>query len=256
MKSWLRTWQTYIGQAADAEVHRERIERLITYSAEQEDGVLSSLGKDKFFFQAWIKYAENVSDTEDVLDFMLDKQIGVDFASAYIKVAEYAEHRVRDLRKADAILRRGLSHLGAKEQLGKELARLEADYSKFGRRINSDHTQAVRNVLRRQITYRDHYIENGTSRRYDDQRAVKKNNEKVLDRLPSEPQTFTENQKFIGGVPIYVDADVRDQVIPKGKQQVEKLFTELGRLYKHEPAESENFYVSEVQRVRQEEQRN
>lgn len=30
--------------------------------------------------------------------------------------------------------------------------------------------------------------------------------------------SFTENQKFIGGTPIYVDPDVRDQVIPRGKQ--------------------------------------
>lgn len=46
---------------------------MVSFSAEQDDNVLRILGKDKFFYQAWLKYAHFVSDTGDVLDFMLEK---------------------------------------------------------------------------------------------------------------------------------------------------------------------------------------
>ena len=50
-----------------------RISRMVTYCSELEDCVLKALGKDKFFYQAWIKYAKSVADTEDVFDYMLEK---------------------------------------------------------------------------------------------------------------------------------------------------------------------------------------
>ena len=62
---------------------------------------------------------------------------------------------------------------------------------------------------------------------------------------------FTENQKIIGGVPIYVDLDCRDKVIPVAKQQVEKLVAEVKRLDKYVPSSGDNFYVEEVKKARE-----
>ena len=128
MKAWLKTWRVYIGQANSAQDHQERIAKLVTYAAEQEDSVIKSLGSDKFFCQAWIKYADDVADTEDVFDYMLDKQIGANFASTYIRVADYAENKVKDLRKAERTLRKGLTHLASAEHLGRELSKVERAY--------------------------------------------------------------------------------------------------------------------------------
>ena len=49
-------------------------------------------------------------------------------------------------------------------------------------------------------------------RRRQDYKVLQKENEKELDRyqLEQNKKTYTYNQKFIGGVPIYVDSDVRD----------------------------------------------
>lgn len=88
--------------------------------------MLLSLGKDKFFYQAWFKYAESVSDTGDVLEYMASKGIGADFASSYEKVAAYFENKQKDMGKAEALLRRGLGHLATTE--GLELKKLQRAY--------------------------------------------------------------------------------------------------------------------------------
>lgn len=88
--------------------------------------MLLALGKDKFFYQAWVKYAKSVSDTEDVFDYMLEKKIGADFASCYMAISSYIEQKAKDLRKAELVLRNGIDHLGSQDRLSKELARLVA----------------------------------------------------------------------------------------------------------------------------------
>ena len=57
---------------------------------------------------------------------------------------------------------------------------------------------------------------------------------------------FSETHKFIGGVPIFVDSDVRDEVIPKATQQVEKLMTGVKRIDRYAPSDSTNKYVESV----------
>ena len=52
-------------------------------------------------------------------------------------------------------------------------------------------------------------------------------------------------------MPVYVDPDIRDEVIPKGKQQVESLFIDLKRLDKYLPVKKKNFYVQEVEQARE-----
>lgn len=54
-------------------------------------------------------------------------------------------------------------------------------------------------------------------------------------------------------MPIYVDKDVRDKVIPSGKRQVEKLFTAVKRLDKYLPVGEKNVFVEEVKQTRNEE---
>ena len=113
--AFLKTYKLYIRQAETDNEHKERISRMVCFCAEKSDSVLQSLGKDKFFFQAWLKYARSVADKEDVLDYMLEKHIGADFADLYNTVAVYAEDKMKDLRKADAVLRQGLSYLSSQE---------------------------------------------------------------------------------------------------------------------------------------------
>ena len=65
-----------------------------------------------------------MSDCEDVLDYILEKKIGCNFASSYIKIAEYKETKVKDLRKAEETIRTGLNYLSQSEKLSKEYKRL------------------------------------------------------------------------------------------------------------------------------------
>ena len=77
-----------------------------------------------------------MADKEDVLDYMLEKQIGANFADLYGAVAGYAESKMKDLRKADAVLRKGLSYLSSKERLlGEQFRKLELIYEKFEKRV-------------------------------------------------------------------------------------------------------------------------
>lgn len=50
----------------------------------------------------------------------------------------------------------------------------------------------------------------------------------------SDDDEFTGNQIKLGGIPIYVDKEVRDQVIPKPKQIIEKIFKNLSKIDKYE----------------------
>ena len=53
----------------------------------------------------------SVSDCEDVLDYILEKKIGSEFASSYTNIAEYIETKVKDMRKAEETIRTGLNYL-------------------------------------------------------------------------------------------------------------------------------------------------
>ena len=152
---------------------------MVTYCAELEDFALSALGKDKFFYQAWLKYAKSVSDTEDVFDYMLEKKIGADFASVYITISTYIEEKAKDLRKAELTLRNGITHLASKDELKKELARVEREYANFEKRVHHDHTKKVRKVLIQKVDKIDHK----NRRNHLDYKALQKQNERELDRL-------------------------------------------------------------------------
>ena len=89
---------------------------------------------------------------------MLEKQIGADFASTYIRVADYAEYKVKDLRKAERTLRNGVTHMAASAEFRKELSKVERAYSSFEKRIYPDHTHKVRQVLRKHVDRRDDYV--------------------------------------------------------------------------------------------------
>ena len=65
-----------------------------------------------------------MSDCEDVLDYILEKKIGCNFASSYIKISEYKETKVKDLRKGEETIRTGLNYLSQSEKLSKEYKRL------------------------------------------------------------------------------------------------------------------------------------
>lgn len=176
-----------------------------------------------------------MADKEDVLDYIVEQKIGANFASTYSHVAKYIEQGQKDLKKAEKTLRMGITYLASKEEFLSELRRLERDYESFERRVSSDHVKLVTKVMRRHFRDKDLYAREGSQRRHEEYKALQKTNKKVLDRCEERPDTFTETQKVIGGVPIYVDKDVRDEVIPKGKQQVEKLYSELKRLDRYAP---------------------
>lgn len=60
----------------------------------------------------------------------------------------------------------------------------------------------------------------------------------------SEDDEFTGNQIKLGGIPIYVDKEVRDQVIPRAKQIVEKIFKHLAKIDKYETVINYDFNKS------------
>jgi len=111
-----------------------------------------------------------------VLDYMLEKQIGLDFASTYIKVADYAENKVKDLRKAERTLRKGVTHLASSEQLDKELAKVERAYLSFEKRVYSEHTSQVCQVLRRHRARREKYVAEKQSRPFEEYTSIQKEN--------------------------------------------------------------------------------
>ena len=49
---------------------------------------------------------------------------------------------MKDLPKAEAILRRGIDHLGSRESLGLELKKLERIYSDFEKRVAAEAERA------------------------------------------------------------------------------------------------------------------
>ena len=109
------------------------------------------------------------------------------------------------------------------------------------------HTHKVQKAVRqmRRVT-------NGRSRSRKQVAELQKENQRVLSRkVTHHNEVFTENQKVIGGVPIYVDVDCRDAVIPRGKQMVERLMTEVNKLDLYAPNDAPNFYVQEVKQARQ-----
>lgn len=54
--------------------------------------------------------------------------------------------------------------------------------------------------------------------------AVRLKNDKIYD---NKRQSYTRNQIICGGIPIYVDENVRDKVIPVGTQKVETFYDVL-----------------------------
>ena len=71
---------------------------------------------------------------------MLEKKIGADFASVFEKTSSYFELKLKDLRKADLVLRRGIEHMASQEGLALELKRLRRAYAAFEKRVKSDVT--------------------------------------------------------------------------------------------------------------------
>ena len=199
-KTFIRLYRKYIGQAQDAAEHRERISRMVTFCAEKDDSVLMTLGKDKFFFQAWLKYAESVSDTGDVLEYMAQKGIGADFASSYEKIAKYFETNQKDLIKAEAHLRQGINHLRSDKAFALELKKLQRVQSEFEKRAKKEADQVRRVIHDCRRNNRQYQLMQGLKER-------QLETQQLLRRDPAfEPKReYTENQKIIGGVPIYVD---------------------------------------------------
>ena len=120
MDNVLKTWRTFIGQAESSEVHFHRIERLVKCYAEC-DSVLKTFGKDKFFYKAWLKYAEKTQDTDKIYDFMLEKEIGTNHSSLYLHIAKYFETKVKDLKRADKVFRKGIDYL-SRHEMHKQLS--------------------------------------------------------------------------------------------------------------------------------------
>ena len=80
----------------------------------------------------------------------------------------------------------------------------------------------------------------------EEQKEVAKENEQFLDGdISISRKSFTQNQIILGGVPIYVDIDVRDKVIPEGTHRVEQLFQGLKEIDKYEsiPNSRDNIVV-------------
>ena len=184
---------------------------------------------------------------------MLEKQIGANFADLYGAVAGYAESKMKDLRKADAVLRKGLSYLSSKERLlGEQFRKLELIYEKFEKRVE----EQTDRVHRETIQFSKQYPK--ISKRHSVVEYLQKENERFLDRGGhglGQEKDFTETQKFIGGVPIYVDKDVRNKVIPRAKQKVESLMAEVKKIDRFVPLDATNFYVNGVKEARLDEAR-
>ena len=119
---------------------------MVTFCAEKDDSIIRALGRDKFFYQAWYKYAESVSDTGDVLEYMAKKGIGADFASSYEKIARYFEINQKDLIKAEALLRQGINHLQSNEAYALELKKLQQICRDFVKRTKEEAAK-VRRVI-------------------------------------------------------------------------------------------------------------
>ena len=165
---------------------------MVTYTSDMDDLVLETLGKDKFFYQAWMKYAQGVADTEDVYDFIVDKRIGADYASTYIKIAEYVEKKVHDLSKAESLLRKGKDYFIKQESQSMELVKIEKAYEDFGRRVRDNHTQKVTRMVRNITSEKDAIRPRQT---YLQIEQTQKETEKLLlrDELLSRKDTFTQN---------------------------------------------------------------
>ena len=102
-------------------------------------------------------------------------------------------------------------------------------YDKFAKRVSEVYTVGIKPVLsslkmqskgfnQRFCTFKV----TDPLRPYEERKEVARTNEQFLDgEKLSQKKSFTKNQIFLGGVPVYVDPELRDKVIPKGTQKVE-----------------------------------
>ena len=128
----------------------------------------------------------------------------------------------------------------------KELDTLNHYYSRFSERmtqkIDNDVAPRVKESRKRGANLRLRYQVD----------IIKKRNEKVY---ANQRRSYTKNQVFLGGVPIYVDDEYRDAVIPQATQQVETFYDSLRKIDAYETLDSdqeENFFVKQLQSKRRE----
>ena len=112
----------------------------------ESDETLALFARNKFFTQAWLKYAQHVGDIEDVFEFILVKQIGFSYCSTHKTIADYFE-KLHDYRKADKIYREGLSFLSKNDDFSTESRNLNYHYDKFAKRVSEEFTHGIKPLL-------------------------------------------------------------------------------------------------------------
>jgi iron-sulfur cluster repair protein YtfE (RIC family) len=175
-----------------------------------------------------------VRQPEEIFEVMLESRIGDCFAKTYDTIARHFEVELRDYRRADKIYRMGKERLlGIAEeavpqqtnQARKELGIVENLYERFCDRMNRRIEEVNKEVQK---------IEKKTEKRVREREEVLKLAEETEKVLANKRSSYMKGEQIvIGGIPIYVDEQFRQEVIPKGIPVVEQFYrqvtTELNR---------------------------
>ncbi|TNV73154.1 hypothetical protein FGO68_gene3763 [Halteria grandinella] len=212
---------------------------------------------------------------------MLSNGVGACFAKTYSKVADYYEKELLDYRKADKVYRMGLDKLaslskkagGGREselsfncnpdsrrtstvRVEKELTSLQSLYERYCdrmmKRVEQEALTEI-NELRRNSLYTVRLTQ-------EEIHSVRHANEQVY---ANKRYSYTKNQIILGGVPIYVDEEFRDEVIPQGTQTVEVFYDVLKEIDCFEAKKrksgggrvsggNENYFVKKLKNRREE----
>eukprot|EP00347_Sterkiella_histriomuscorum_P019886 403339935 len=213
-------WRIYINQQGKfgSTAHFLAIEKLVQAFQDQEQ-----FFSNRFYTEVWIKYAQKVKNPQDVYETMLHLKIGACFNSTYEKIANYFEFEALDYRRADKIYRVGLQELIAlgEEKGDQQLQNLQMKYRIFTERMKTRVEAEVGSEIKQIKSSKWTYREKSKAQ------LIRKNHEKIY---ANSRRSYTKNQIILGGVPIYVDDEFREEVIPSGTREVEKFYDHLSFL--------------------------
>ncbi len=148
-------------------------------------------------------------------------------------MSKYFEFDLFDYKKADKVFRVGQQHL---EDIDKESQNISSLYYRFSMRMN----ERIKNDIAPRITK----LERGEyqPRAQADGERIKNRHEQVY---RNSRKSYTKNQIWLGGIPIYVDPEFRDDVIPEATVRVECFYDCLKVLdgYTSVQGTTDNFFV-------------
>ena len=172
---------------------------------------------------------------------MLERGIGKYNWKSYFNIAKYFEKVENDYRKAEKTFRQGIKTIPAENN---SYDQLQLMFWEFKKR-QADRTRKVKNELI--FIKKDKNAVQIPRKEY---QKLRQEHDKLL---PSKRRTFTKDQVYYDNVPIFVDEQFRNDVIPISVQNVENYYDMVEQIdkyriadWRNESIERGNIFIKEI----------